>query len=322
MGKPVFTLPPYKVEYKMMTLSEVKNYGHKIHNIPEAWKFTKGENIKVAVIDTGLPNHRDLENQIIDHHDFTGYPEKDIVGHSTHVSGIISAEENGEGVVGIAPQCKLYIAKALGDSGSGSDESIANSIKWCIDKKVDIINMSLGAPQESEMSFPLTKKAIKLAYGEGIIVICAAGNESASEVGFPACMKETISVGAIDSRKRRASFSNRGPKLDLAASGVDIVSTYLNNGYASLSGTSMACPIVTGIVALILSKHKKCQGDTPIHNTDDVREHLKRISIDMGPVGFDNDYGNGLPIFSNFEEMSVPVKKRRTLLEWIKSLFK
>jgi len=233
MDKPVFTLPPYKVEYKMMTLSEVKNYGHKIHNIPEAWKFTKGENVKVAIVDTGLPNHKDLENQIVDHADFTGYPVKDIVGHGTHTAGIVSAEENGEGVVGIAPKSKLYIAKALGDSGSGSDESIANSIEWCIDKKIDIINMSLGAPKKAESAFPLTKNAIKLAYNKGIIIICAAGNEDASEVGFPACMKETISVGAIDSRKRRASFSNRGSQLDFAASGVDIVSTYLNNSYCS-----------------------------------------------------------------------------------------
>ena len=325
---------PFKIGYKMMTLSETVNYGNKMHNIPEMWKKTKGNGILIGVIDTGLPVHRDLKNQIVDSINFTESPIEDkIVGHGTHVAGVIAAEENGEGVVGIAPKAKLVIAKALGDDGSGSDEWLANAIYWCIDKKVDIINMSLGAPAEYDHAFPQTKQAVVDAYNKGIIIVCASGNENADKVGIPAKYKETFSVMAVNSKEERASFSNRGERLDFAAAGVDILSTFKNETFASLSGTSMACPQIAGIVALILSEHKSGQEkDTPINNPEDMREHIRKICVDLGNIGFDVNFGNGLPVFGKIEENNPPiippkppiiepVKKKNWFWKIIDSLF-
>jgi len=310
-------LPPFKINFMMMSISESQNYGLKMHNIPEEWKKTKGEGIKIGLIDTGLPIHRDLNNQICEVNNFTKDPVEDmVVGHSSHCAGITCGEENGEGVVGIAPKAKLVIAKALGDNGSGNDRDLARAIEWTSNQGVQIINMSLGAPYWAASYFPQTYKAIKEAYEKNIVIVCASGNENANKVGVPARYKECIAVGAVNEKMKRASFSNKGPSLDFMASGVNIISTYINNSFASLNGTSMAAPQISGIVALMLSEH---QGDkerrTPINNVQDVVDHLKKICIDLGDTGFDNEYGFGLPIFGE-----VPVKPyvpKKTLLQKI-----
>ena len=302
MGKDIKLLPPFKIGFRTLSLSERKNYGIDLHNIPQAWKNTQGEGIKVAVIDTGLPVHRDLDNQITESENFTNDPIEDlVVGHSTHVSGIIAAEENDEGVVGIAPKSKLIIAKALGDSGGGTDSGLAKAIDWCVDQGAQVINMSLGAPAEYGYAFLMTKAAVKRAYEQNIVVVCASGNESADKVGVPARWDECIAVGAVNNKQQKADFSNKGETLDFAASGVDIVSTFTNNSYASLSGTSMSCPQIAGIVALLLSEHRGDQTGkrTPINNVKDVIEHLKKICIDLGPDGFDKEYGFGLPVYGS-----------------------
>jgi len=305
MGRKINLLPPFKIGFRTLSLAEQKNYGIEMHNVPEAWKKTKGEGIKVAVIDTGLPVHRDLENQVVQSKNFTSDPIEDsVVGHSTHVSGIIAAEENDEGVVGIAPKAKLIIAKALGDDGSGDDESLAQAINWCVDQGVHVINMSLGAPAEYEMYFLQTKTAVQRAYEQGVVIVCASGNEYANKVGVPARWDECIAIGAVNNKKQRADFSNKGEKLDFAASGVDVVSTFKNNSYASLSGTSMATPQIVGIIALILSEHRGDQTGkrTPVNSVQDVIDHLKKICIDLGPSGFDKEYGFGLPVYGTTDD--------------------
>lgn len=316
-------LPPFEVHYRLMTLAETKDYGHTLHNIPAAWKTSKGEGVKVAVLDTGLPVHRDLENQIEEAKNFTNDPIEDAVqGHSTHVCGIIAAEENGEGVVGVAPKCRLYVGKVLGDNGSGDDSEIAKGILWCIEKKVDIINMSLGAPASMEIFMPETKAAIKEAYANNIAIICAAGNESARMVGVPARFDECMAVAAVNSRKERANFSNRGGKLDFAAAGVDVMSTFKNNTYAELSGTSMACPQIVGIAALVIADHRNraISSSTPIEGPEGLREHIRKISVDLGPAGHDSNYGSGLPVFSTIEDPlpPPPPKPKRSFWGWLK----
>jgi subtilisin family serine protease len=304
----------------MMSLSEIKNYGHNLHNIPEAWKTTKGEGVIVGVIDTGLPVHRDLDGQILDYANFTEDPIEDLVqGHSTFCCGILCANENNEGVVGSAPKAKLMIAKALGDDGSGSDENLANAINWCIEKKVDIINMSLGAPAKYAYLFKETEKAVKKAYANGIVIICAAGNENADQVSVPARYEEAIAVAAVDSKKQRANFSNKGPALDFAASGVNLVSTFLNNSYSNMSGTSFSSPQVAGIAALIISEHRNNPDkNTPLTSPTDVREHIRKICIDLGPTGWDNEYGFGLPVFGKINPDPQPLPPpKKTLWERI-----
>jgi len=324
--KPIKLLPPFDINYKMMSLAETKNYGHSLHNIPEAWLESKGEGIVIGVIDTGLPIHRDLDDQITKAVNFTKDPLPDNVqGHSTFCSGLLCAKENNEGIVGIAPKAKIIIAKALDNSGSGDDESIAKSINWCAENGANIINMSLGAPANYEHLFPETKEAIKRAYKEGIVIVCASGNEDASKVGFPARMEQCIAVGAVDSKKQRASFSNRGPELDFAAAGVNILSTFKNNSYGSLSGTSFSAPQVTGIAALILSSHKDTNKETPItFPPKDIYNHLKKICLDVGPTGWDQEYGFGLPIYGQAGKLPIEPPKKSffsNILDFFKGWF-
>jgi len=210
----------------------------------------------------------------------------------------------------------------LGDEGAGDDDSISAAVNWSIDHGADIINMSLGADAQYERYFPKTKAIIRLAVSKGIAVICAAGNENADRVGFPAMMGETIAVAAIDTRQQRANFSNRGPRLDFAAAGVDVLSTYKNGTYAKLSGTSFSAPYLSGMAALILSDHRNREGDTPINHPEDLREHIRKISMDLGPDGFDTDYGYGKPIFGkiNTEEPMEPPPKEVKTAWWEKFL--
>lgn len=307
-------IPHFKVNFVSNSLQKVVNYGIEMMHIPEAWKETKGQGVSIGILDTGIPVHKDVSPQVVQSINFTDSCPLDLVqGHGTHTAGIICALETPEGIIGIAPKAKLYVVKSLDDEGVGTDESLANGINWCVSQKVDIISMSLGAPGSAEKFFPLTKKAIKDAYKAGIVLIVAAGNESEKQVGFPACMEETISVGAINNKEQHASFSNQG-KVDFCAAGVNVVSTFINNTYASLTGSSMACPQIAGIAALIISKHKQLTDhNTPIKCPEDVRNHLKSISKDVDVEGYDNKTGNGMPVWA---KNVIPIKKHKWWEFW------
>lgn len=247
----VLTQAPFLLE------GERVDWGLKELNIPDIWKFTRGAGVKVGVIDTGADlTHPDLFLGIEASADFTGKgTAQDGDGHGTHCAGIIGARAQGIGVVGVAPECELYIAKGLGDDGSGNFYAIAAGVRWCIAQKVDIISMSLGAPCGDEN----LHNAIKEAVNAGIAVFCAAGNEGhggTDEVGYPGRYDEVVAVGAIDSSMGMSYFSSVGPQVDILAPGGQIYSTYKNGGYATLSGTSMATPFVAGVAALALAKSR------------------------------------------------------------------
>jgi subtilisin family serine protease len=261
--------------------------------VPSLWAKTKGKGITIAVIDTGASvNHPDLVGAIADAQDFTGSPygSADKQGHSTHCCGIIGARDNQIGIVGVAPEATVVCGKVLGDNGSGSGVSVSNGILWAVQKKVDIISMSLGSPYPDQR----IKDAIDVALAAGIPVIAAAGNEGPNldTVGYPARFPGVISVGSIDRSKQISRFSSRGDRVDIAAPGDQITSTYLNNGYATLSGTSMATPFVAGVCALLLAVRKAAGMEklTP----DKLIDLLHRTSVDLGSPGVDTDYGFGL----------------------------
>ncbi|WP_019240920.1 MULTISPECIES: S8 family peptidase [Bacillus] len=249
---------PYQLEEKEEVLSELPR-GVELIQAPMLWNKTKGKGITVAVLDTGCDvEHPDLKNRIIGGRNFTkddrGNPEvfKDYNGHGTHVAGTIAAEENGSGVVGVAPEASLLIVKVLDKSGSGSYEGIINGILYAIEQKVDIISMSLGGPNDVQE----LHEAVKKATNQGILVVCAAGNDgdgddSTDEYGYPGSYNEVISVGAIDLERRSSRFTNSNNEVDLVAPGEKIYSTFLNGTYKSLSGTSMATPHVSGALALL-----------------------------------------------------------------------
>ena len=205
----------------------------------------------------------------------------------THCAGVIAGADNDFGIVGVAPSAELYVAKVLGDNGSGSIQAIINGIDWAIEEQVDIISMSLGASQDPGQAF---HDSIKRARQAGIIIVAASGNEN-THVGWPAAYPETIAVGAVDQTFGRANFSNFGKELDVVAPGVDILSTYPVGRYAKLSGTSMATPMVAGIVALIQAYSRQIGVKaTP----EKIVEMIAERSVDMGNAGQDDMFGNGL----------------------------
>lgn len=227
---------------------------------PEFWSDepTKGRNIKVAVLDTGCDiNHPDLKGRIKGVRNFTtddrgiSYIVTDNVGHGTHVAGIIAANENQVGIVGVAPNVDLYILKVLTDFG-GTINWLIKAIEYCMFLKVDIINMSLGTTFNSIS----LHNSIKRAVNNGILIVCAAGNSGdgnglTDEINYPAAYNECIAVGAVDSNLNPSSFTNSNDNIDLVAPGVAINSTYPGGLYATMSGTSQASPHVAGSLALI-----------------------------------------------------------------------
>lgn len=273
-----------------ITLSQSVDWGHGLIGVPNAWKASRGQGIRIAVLDTGIAlNHPDLKDQIIAHKDFTGKGSVDDGhGHGTHCAGIIAAIDNQLGVVGVAPEAKLIIGKVLADSGSGGDAGIAAGIEWAMESGAHLISMSLG----SSFPSPAIHAAVKLAYKRGIHVIAAAGNEGPGEgtTGYPGGYPECISVGAIGADGRLTSFSSRG-KVDVAAPGANILSC-LPSGYGTMSGTSMACPYVAGAAALALAS---ClAASTALPTTEQFKAMIRGAAIDKGPKGKDTGFGWGI----------------------------
>lgn len=254
-------LVPYVMNRKATKVkSKAASYGLDMISAQSMWKQSKkGAGIKIAVIDSGCDiNHVSLKDSIAGVRNFTTEDNKnprivtDRVGHGTHVAGIIAANEDKNIMSGVAPDAELYILKAIDKTGSGKLSWVINAINYAVELDVDIISMSLGMPE----SDPKLERAINNAVKKGISVVCAAGNEGDTnyddfEYSYPAAYVDVISVGAVDKKSVPASFTNSNLVIDCVAPGVDIVSTYPNNTYASLSGTSMATPYVTGSIALI-----------------------------------------------------------------------
>ncbi len=285
-------LPDYKLV--VSTFQQIIGYEILLHNIPDIWLETKGEEITVAVLDTGCQtDHPDLIDATIQGWNFHDdiQPVADGNGHGTHVTGTITANNNDVGVVGVAPLAKVLVIKVLGDEGEGYFESVAKGILFAIEQKSDIISMSLGAPVGDNA----VHQAIQKAYEQHIPCVCAAGNSGdVGALDFPGRYPETIAIGALNNKNLRAEFSQTGSRLDFMAPGVDIFSTYPNNQYAGLSGTSMATPWAAGVVALMIAKHRKIGGKTPLHTVEDIREHLKKTSLDLDVAGKDPKTGFGL----------------------------
>lgn len=282
--------------------------GVELIQAPAIWKETKGNGITVAVLDTGCDlTHSDLQDQVVGGRNFTdddgSNPEifLDYNGHGTHVAGTIAAQGNGEGVVGVAPEASLLIVKVLNRKGSGQYEWIINGINYAIEQKVDIISMSLGGP----VDLPELHEAIKKAIANNILVVCAAGNEgdnddSTDEFAFPGRYNEVICVGAIDHERSPSEFTNSHNEVDLVAPGEKILSTYLNGKFATLSGTSMAAPHVTGALALIKGLVNNSFG-RELTEPELYAQLIKRTV----PLGFSQKVeGNGLVYLTVLEHLT------------------
>ncbi|MBJ6363125.1 S8 family peptidase [Paenibacillus sp. GCM10012307] len=253
----------------------------------KGWNVERGTNeIVVAVLDTGVQaDHPDLKGQLmegINIVDKNAKPDDD-VGHGTHVSGIIAAVvNNGEGVAGLSWYNKVLPVKVLDASGAGTTYSVAEGIIWATDHGAKVINMSLGNYASAEF----LHDAIKYAYDHDVVLVAASGNDNTDRPGYPAAYPEVFAVAATDTNGQRASFSNYGDYIDVAAPGASIASTYPGSQYAALSGTSMASPHVAALAALIRSKN-------PELTNKEVMQLMRDTSTDLGAVGKDTSFGYG-----------------------------
>ncbi|MEW6308623.1 MAG: S8 family peptidase [Bacillota bacterium] len=249
----------------------------------------KGTGVKVAILDTGIAlAHEDLRVWGGANFISTATSYDDDNGHGTHCAGIVAALDNTVGVIGVAPEAELYAVKVLDSAGSGSWSTVAAGIEWAITNKMQIISMSLGGSQGSTT----LEAACKKAWDAGILLVAAAGNSGNAggrndTVNYPAKYPTVIAVAATDSSDKRPSWSSTGPAVELAAPGVSIPSTYIGNTYKALSGTSMACPHVAGVAALVWRAH-------PTLTNQQVRDKMNATAIDLGVVGRDTWYGFGL----------------------------
>lgn len=271
---------------------ETIDWGVSLVQAPQVWTQTRGEGIKILVLDTGIDyRHPDITPNFKGGINFTNSRATDYMdrnGHGTHCSGIIAgADRNYLGIVGVAPGAHLYAGKVLNDNGSGSFDWLIRGLDFAVEKKMDIVSMSLGADFDPGEE---VHAAIKRARDAGIILVAASGNE-AGHVNWPAAYDEVIAVGAIDQAFDAADFSNFGEAVDVAAPGVDIYSSYPNKRYAKLSGTSMATPMVTGVIALLQAYARK-KGIQA--GPDRIIEMIKNRSVDVGDQGKDHLFGNGI----------------------------
>ena len=261
------------------------------HHLPEGVVLIGGEklhregltgtNVKVAVIDSGVDqNHPGFHGKVKKQVWLRSGTPLDEDDHGTHVAGTIHL---------MAPNAEIHDYRVFGRSGRlGVSQAIAKAIKEATDSGCKVINMSLGGPSPN----PQIHNAVKYAASKGVVLVCAAGNEGdnnvlTNELSYPGAYEECISVAAVAKKDGFpvAVFSNSNAQLDYAGIGVDVVSFKPGGGYQIMSGTSMACPHVAGLVACLMSNGKTVPTK--------IRQKLNELAIDIGTEGVDNATGVG-----------------------------
>jgi subtilisin len=265
------------------------------------WDRVTGAGVKVAVLDTGIDeNHADLSvsGGVSMVPGSTSWDDDQ--GHGTHCAGIIGARHNEHGVVGVAPGSMLYAVKVLDSRGSGYLSWILAGMGWAAQNGMDVASMSLGSnvdEPDAACTLAYQRAAERLA-AAGCITVAAAGNNGRDPdnpwVGNPARCAGFMAVAAVDSNRNLAAFSSRGPAslcggcgVEIAAPGVSVNSTTRGGGYGLKSGTSMACPHVSGAAALLKELH-------PTWSPATIRARLRSTADDLGAPGNDTSFGSGL----------------------------
>lgn len=269
------------------------------------WRISTGEpRVIVAVVDTGVDlDHPDLRGQLVPGRNIVnpGDPPQDDQGHGTHVAGIIAARTNNHrGVAGVTWQCRIMPVKVLDANGAGNLFDVGDGIIWATDNGAKVINLSLGNYVESRY----LRDAVRYAFERDVVLVAASGNDALPDSGFPASYPEVLAVSALRPDRQLASYSNYGSSIDLTAPGDDIASTFPNNQYAALSGTSMASPHVAGVAALVRSVN-------PTLSNREVMALLIRTSRDLGRPGWDPLYGHGqVDVAAALREAAVTYERR------------
>lgn len=287
-AEPVVQSIPSDPSYK-------KQYFHKNMGNELAWDHATGAGVTVAVIDTGCQSsHLEFSGKISSNsarfnssgtRTYTDANRTDPDGHGTHVSGIIAAKRNnGYGGCGVAPDATLLICQMDGLSNDDglSDYALIAAMNYVAGRsEVKVVNMSLGS--HYSWGYSLAEKTAVQNLAVNKLVVVAAGNENYGRAGFPAAFEEVLAVSATTSSNKKASYSNYGPEVDIAAPGSGIYSTMNGSSFAVLDGTSMASPAVAGAAAVIMSKFS-C---TPA----EARKYLISSAKDLKNANY---YGAGL----------------------------
>ncbi len=268
--------------------------------IAKAHAITMGsEKTTLAIVDTGVdyahPDFKSLDgktSRVIKGKDFANNDDdpNDKYGHGTHCAGIAAATANNhEGIVGVAPKVSILAVKVLGDDGSGSYAGVAAGITYSADKGAKVISMSLGGGSSSKV----LEDAVKYAIAKDSLIVAAMGNDYDNVKSYPAALPGVMAVISTDNRDAKSDFSNWGDWSSVSAPGSDIMSTLPTfpnqigqTTYGYLSGTSMACPAVAGLAALVRDQHPEWDAKT-------VRAKIEQTSDDLGEKGFDSTFGHG-----------------------------
>jgi subtilisin len=247
-----------------------------------------GTGADIAILDSGIDSdHPDLQANlgvgayaVACSGSGCRYGWDDDNGHGTHCAGIADAVDNSGGVIGVSTNATLHAVKVLNSNGRGSYSNIAAGIEYVGDQGWDVGSLSLGGSKSA-----VVEDAVEYAYGRGVLLVVAAGNSGPCNycVGYPAAEPECMAVSATNRSDNLASYSSTGPSVEIAAPGTDITSTYVGGGYASLSGTSMACPHVSGAGGMLMAN-----GFTNV----EARQRLRYTAENIGLP--DNAGGAGL----------------------------
>ena len=259
-----------------------------------AWQQTRGEDIVVAVVDTGVDlRHPDLADRLVDGYDFVDDDRRpdDQNGHGTHVAGSVAAVgDNGRGVIGMAPEAKIMPLKVLDAEGVGDPAAVADAIRYAVANGADVINLSLGGSGDLLgrlfSNVDPANVAILEAEAAGVTVIAAAGNDATYITAFNPNVPLLV-VNASNELQTSARFSNFGDPRAVSAPGARIISTAPtyrstiwpdgSEGYEYLDGTSMAAPHAAGVAALLATT-----GASPAQ----IREAMIDTAVNPQQVGF------------------------------------
>lgn len=277
------------------------SYGSQWHlpkiQAPQGWDITTGAaSFPIAIIDSGVDaDHPDLASKLMTGRNFLDgtVNTDDTHGHGTSVAGAAAAvSNNGTGISGVAWASPIMPLQVLSPTTSALYSTIASAITWATDNGAKVINISLAG---STSSYTM-ENAINYAWNKGVIVVASAGNASTSAPYYPAACKNVVSVSATTSSDLKASWSNFGPTVDVAAPGASIYTTTKGGGYGSVNGTSFSSPITAGLIALIWSAN-------PTLTNAEVVDILLQNTDDLGAVGYDDTFAHGR--INAFKSVSV-----------------
>jgi thermitase len=253
-------------------------------NLSAWWKMTAGNSdVVVAILDTGIDAaHEDLRDRVIAEVNFTNSPSaNDINGHGTHVAGIIcAASNNGVGVTGLVPDCKILNVKVADDYGFCQENTVARGIAWAVDNGADVINISLEIRNPSDS----LEQAVNYAWQHGVLIIAAAGNQGNQSAVYPAFYENCIAVAAVRPDNTLAPLSNYGDWVDIVAPGFNIYSTLPGNNYGYETGTSFATAYVSAFAAMLSRTICDVNGDGK--SNDEIRSVIEKSCSQVNYAGY------------------------------------